>query len=167
MFVPLWLLLPLAVLLVGLAGWVVMLARGRNPLPVPDPGSRIFAAASPEAKVAVVAVLAENGLEERFRFDTPDVLRSILWDGTIVNYSTPALTARLGGATSSIGLVARDPAASAARAADAFRARGFDAEVAAGVEPDLPVVHVLTNALPGSTLNFRKHVLHMPRPTAV
>lgn len=163
MLVPRWLLLVLAVLFVALAGWTAMLAQGRNPLPVPDPGSRVFAAASPEARAAVVEVLAGHGLAERFRADTPDVQRSILYDGTIVNYSTPALTARLGGATSSIGLVADDPAASAAQAADALRARGFAAEVVEGVEPGMPVVHVVTDALPGSTLTFRPHALSMPR----
>jgi hypothetical protein len=165
-FIPRRLLAVLALLVAVLAGWAALLAQGRNPLPVPDPGSRVFAAASPEARAAVVDVLAEHGLAERFRADTPDVLRSILYDGTIVNYSAPAITAGLGGATSSIGIVADDPPASAAQAADALRARGFSARVVADSEPGMPVVHVVTDALPGSTLNFRPHALRMPRPPA-
>ena len=167
MFIPLWALLAFAALALAFVTWVVLLTRGHNPLPLPDHGSRIFAAASPDAKAAVIEVLGEHGLTERFRFDTPGVLRSILWDGTIINYSAPEVTARLGGATSSIGLVSANPAASAQRAVERLRARGFSAELVTDVEPELPIAFVVTNALPGTALNFRKHVVHMPRPTSV
>lgn len=85
MFTPLWLLVALALALFGLVLWTCLLASGRNPLPFPDRGSRIFSAPSPEAKDAVVALLARHGLRERFRFDSSGILRSILWDGTIIN----------------------------------------------------------------------------------
>lgn len=164
MFVPKWLMTIGVVAFFALAIWTWLLASGRNPLPFPDGGSRIFAAASPEAKTAIVEVLARNGLRERFRVDTDGALRSILSDGTIINWSAPEVTRRVGGATSAIGLVADDPAARAADAAAVLRARGFSADVVLDADPGLPVVFVLTDAMPGTALNFRPHVIHMPRP---
>ena len=57
MFVPVWLLVVALVSFTGLAAWTFLLATGRNPLPFPDSGSRIFSAPSPDAKNAVVALL--------------------------------------------------------------------------------------------------------------
>ena len=54
MFIPVWLLLTLAVLVITVFGWTVQVVLGRNPFPFPDPGSRIFSAASPAAKAAIV-----------------------------------------------------------------------------------------------------------------
>jgi hypothetical protein len=164
MHVPKWLVALTLFLLVALAAWTTLLATGRNPLPFPDPGSRIFSAASPQAKDAVVAVLARHGLRERFRFDTDGVGRSILWDGTIINHSSPAVAQKLDGATSSIGLVADDPAASATQAAEFLRSRGFSARVVLDAEPGLPIAFVLSDAMPGTVINFRRHVVHLPRP---
>ena len=82
MFVPVWLLIVFVLFTAAVLAWAVLLAQGRNPLPVPDPGSRIFAAASPAAREAVVALLARHGLRERMRVDTDQVQRSILTDGT-------------------------------------------------------------------------------------
>jgi len=164
MFVPKWLLAVGGVIFLALAVWTWLLASGRNPLPFPDGGSRIFAAASPEAKTAIVDVLARNGLRERFRVDTDGVLRSILFDGTIINWSAPGVTRRLRGATSAIGLVADDPLARAQDAATVLRSHGFSADVIQDAEPGVPIVFVLTDAMPGTVLNFRPHVIHMPRP---
>jgi hypothetical protein len=164
MFIPLWLILPVGAVLAVYVLWSIMLLRGRNPLPFPDGGSRIFAAASPEAKDAVVALLARHGSAERFRIDTGGVFRSILWDGTIVNYSSPEVSAKLGSAAAGIGLVSADPAASAEAAAAFLRQRGFTAEVVLDAEPGLPIAFILTDAMLGTVLNFRKHVIHMPRP---
>lgn len=164
MFVPKWLLLVGLTLVLALVTWAMLVASGRNPLPFPDPGSRIFAAASPEAKDALVELLAQHGLHERLRADSGGVLRSILFDGTIINHSAPEITAKLGGATSAIGLVADDPAAAAETAAAFLRERGFEATVVHEIEPGLPIVFVLTNAMPGAAINFRPHVLRMPRP---
>ncbi len=61
-------------------------------------------------------------------------------------------------------MVADDPAASANAAADFLRSRGFTAEVVLDAEPELPIAFVLTDAMIGTVLNFRKHVIHMPRP---
>jgi len=110
-------------------------------------------------------LLAENGLRERFRFDTEGVVRSILWDGTIINHSSEAVAAKLGSPSASIGLVADDPAASATKAAEFLRTRGFEARVVLDAEPELPIAFVVTNALPGTVINFRRHVIHLPRPT--
>ena len=164
MFIPKWVLAIGLVAFGAFATWTWLLANGRNPLPLPDGGSRIFAAASPDAKAAIVDVLARNGLHERFRVDTDSVLRSILFDGTIINWSAPGVTRRLQGATSAIGLVADDPVARAEEAAAVLRSHGFSADVVQDVEPGMPVVFVLTDAMPGTALNFRRHVIHMPRP---
>ncbi len=167
MFIPKWLLVIVALLLAFLMTWTSMLASGRNPLPFPDNGSRIFAAASPQAKDAIVSLLTKHGLEARFEFNSTDVLRTIMWDGTIINHSSAALTEKLGSATSGIGLVANDPSASAEQAALFLRSRGFKARVVSDVEPELPIAYVVTNAMPGTVLNFRKNVLHMPKPQPV
>jgi hypothetical protein len=165
MFVPLPLLVVVAALVVALATWTVTLARRRNPLPFPDPGSRIFSTASLQAKDALIEVLAAHGIYERFRADSAGVARSIFWDGTILNTPSPDVIAKLGQATSSIGLVAANPAQAAKAAADTLRARGFSAEIVTDVEPELPIVFLCTNAFTGAVLNFRKHMVHLPRPT--
>ena len=71
MFIPLWLLVPMGLLIVAFAVWTFLLAMRKNPLPFPDPGSRIYTAASPEGKDAMVQLLSRHGL-----LDLPaDVLR--------------------------------------------------------------------------------------------
>lgn len=92
------------------------------------------------------------------------MLRSIMWDGTIINCPDPEVTRRLGSPRASIGLVSPDPARSAAEAAAYLTKRGFEAEVVLDAEPDLPIALVVTNAFTGTVFNFRKHVIHMPRP---
>jgi hypothetical protein len=167
MYIPTWLLVVASLLIIGLAVWSFLLATGRNPLPFPDRGSRIFSAASSEAKDAVVALLAEHGVRERFQFNTDGVLRSIMWDGTIINHSSPGVLQKLGSATASIGLVATNPEASANLAAAFLRSRGFQARVVLDAEPDLPIAFVVSDAMPATVINFRKHVIHLPRPQPV
>lgn len=164
MYVSKWILIPAILIFLGLTTWTGLLVAGRNPLPFPDNGSRIFAAKSPEAKAALVELLAQHGVAERFKADSGGVLRSIMWDGTIVNFSTPEINAKLGNASACIGLVSDDPKADAEKAALFLRERGFSAEVVYEIEPGLPIVFVLTDALSGSVLNFRKHITQMPMP---
>lgn len=66
MFIPVWLLSIVRLAFGALAAWTILLARRRNPLPFPDPGSRIFSASSPEAKDVMVQLLARYGIRERF-----------------------------------------------------------------------------------------------------
>lgn len=164
MFVPIWIIVAIAVVAMLFVLWALAAAKGRNPLPVPDGGSRIFAASSLEAKDALVALLDQHGLKARFRMDSGGVARTILWDGTIINHSSPEVLDKLGHPAGSIGLVAADPARAAEDAVAFFRARGFAAEVVPDVEVGLPIVFVKTDALSGTVLNFRKSVIHMPRP---
>lgn len=167
MHLPVWFVATLVVLF-GLATvWLGLILAGRNPLPFPDGGSRIFTAATPEAKAAIIDLLAQYGVRERFQVNTTGVLRSIMWDGTIINCPDPEVTHRLGSPRASIGLVSPDPAHSAAQAAAFLTKRGFAAEVVLDAEPDLPIAFVVTNAFTGTVLNFRKHVIHMPRPKAL
>ena len=167
MFIPVWALVLVAVVLLILAAWLGAFLRGRNPLPFPDGGSRIFTTPSPEAKAAVVELLGQHGLRERFQFNSSTVLRSILWDGTIINTSDPAVLDKLKHPAASIGLVSTDPVASANAAAAFLQQRGFTAQVVLDAEPELPIAFVVTDAFSGTVLNFRKHVLKLPKPTAV
>lgn len=164
MYISKWILIPAVFIFLGLATWTGLLVAGRNPLPFPDNGSRIFAAKSPEAKAALVELLAQHGVHERFKADSGGVLRSIMWDGTIVNYSSPEIIAKLGNASACIGLVSDDPKADAEKAAAFLKEKGFSAEVVHEIEPGLPIVFVLTDALSGSVINFRPHLIHMPMP---
>jgi hypothetical protein len=164
MFVPLWLGVPALVIVLSLIAWLALILSGRNPLPFPDVGSRIFSAASPAAKATILELLAQHGVRERFQADGPGVLRSIMWDGTIINYPDPAVVQRLGAATASIGLVADDPVVAAHAAAAFLTTRGFRAEVMLDLEPGLPIAFVVSNVFAGTVLNFRKHMTQMPRP---
>lgn len=164
MFVPGWLIAASLLLMLLIVAWAILVAIRRNPLPFPDPGSRIFSAASLEAKEALVALLAQHGVVERFKADSSGISRSIMWDGTIINVRPDTVAHKLGGAAASIGLVAADPVASANAAADFLHSRGFSAEVVLDVEPTLPIAFVVTDAFVGTVLNFRKHMVHLPRP---
>jgi hypothetical protein len=164
MFIPLWLGIPLLAAVALAVGWLAFILAGRNPLPFPDRGSRIFTAASPAAKATILDLLAQHGVRERFQANSSNVLRSIMWDGSIINYPDPAVLQRLGSATASIGLVVDDPAASAEAAAAFLESRGFSAQVVLDVEPGLPIAFVVSDVFMGTVLNFRKHLIHMPRP---
>lgn len=167
MFLPRWFVVLACVSFLALAVWAYLLASGRNPLPFPDRGSRIFTTPSPEAKDAIVALLARHGVKERFQANSSGILRSIMWDGTIINHAPPDVLEKLGHASASIGLVSDNPLASANDAAEFLRARGFEANVVLDAEPALPIAFVVTNATSGTVLNFRKHLIHMPRPQPV
>ena len=52
----------------------------------------------------------------------------------------------------------------AGSAAAFLRDRGFEATVVEEIEPGLPIVFVVTDAMPGTVLNFRPHLTRMPRP---
>lgn len=163
MFVPKWLLAVGLTVIVLVLAWLVMAANGRNPLPFPDPGSRIFVASSGPAKDAVVDLLEQHGGKERLQANSAEVQRSIMMDGTIINHSSPEVMRKVGGAGACIGLVADDPAAAARDAAAFLQEKGFTAQVVLDVEPDMPVAFVLTDALTGSCINFRRHTIHMMR----
>ena len=164
MFIPLWILFSGLVLVIAVIGWLALVALRKNPLPFPDPGSRIFSAASIDGKAAIVELLTMHGIKERFRADTGGVRRSIMSDGTIINLPDDRTSQKLSSAAASIGLVAKDPATSANAAAEFLRSRGFTAEVILDAEPELPIVFVVTNAMKATVINFRKHMIHLPRP---
>ncbi len=164
MFIPLWVLVPLGVVLV----WALFALAGKNLLPIPDLGSRIFATPSHAAQDAVVALLAQHGLTQRFRGDTPGVRRAILWDGfTLITCPEPWVREKLGGTAGSLGVVVKDPLQSAEAAATFLRARGFKAQVVTDAEPELPICFVVTDALLGVALNFRRHAVRFPMPQSL
>jgi len=167
MFVPKWIISLVSGGFLIVAAWLTAFLRGQNPLPFPDGGSRIFTTSSPEAKAAVVALLRENGVRERFQANSAAVQRSIFWDGTIINTSDSVTNQRLRTPAASIGLVSDDPVLSANAAAAFLRQRGFTADVVLDVEPGLPIVFVVSNVFTGTVLNFRKSLIHFPKPTPV
>jgi hypothetical protein len=161
MYIPKPVLAAMLVLVILLVGWTGALATERNPLPVPDRNYQAFTAASPEAKDALVELLGKHGHRPRFRYDTDNVERAILWDGTIINYTKPELYERLGRPGSAIGLVVADPIASARDAVRELRVRGFEATMIEEVEPGQAIVFVTTDALTSGVIAFRKHVLRL------
>lgn len=163
-FIPIPWLVAAVVLVALFAAWALFAVNGRNLLPFPDPGSRIYAASSPAAQDAVVALLERHGLRQRFWGNTPGVRRAILWDWTIIACPEPWVVERLDGAAGSLGLVVDDPARRAEEAAAFLRACGFSARVVRDAEPEIPIAFVVTDALRGAALNFRRHAARFPRP---
>ncbi|MBX2980903.1 MAG: hypothetical protein KF905_16570 [Flavobacteriales bacterium] len=164
MHLPKWLVALFVILFIAQFALLMRIMQGRNPLPFPDHGSRIYSAATPEAKAAVVELLEQYGVHERFQANSGGVLRSIFYDGTIINQSSEEVLAKVGHMYSCIGLVADDPLSSAKSTAAFLQQRGFSAEVVEEIEPGLPIAFVLTDALPGTAINFRPHVTKMPKP---
>lgn len=164
MHVPKWVVPLNFVAIALLAAWAVALSSGKNPLPLPDPGSRIFAAASPEGKAAIVELLSKHGVEERFEVNSSGILRSIMCDGTIINHSPEAFMQKVGNSSSGIGLVSDEPLKSAQMPAEFLKAKGFKAEVIESADPGMPVHFVITDAMLGTALNFRHPATQMPTP---
>lgn len=152
-------LFPLATLLLGL--FTLALSYDRNPLPFPDRDYQVFSASSPEALVAMEDVMMSLGQRPRFRADSPNVQRTIFASGTIINQPDPRMLASLGAPAAALGFVVDDPDATARRVAKQLQERGFQAASIHGAEPGLPIAFVRTDALSGSVLVFRKHVLRM------
>lgn len=164
MHLPKWLVALFTILFIAQLALIILIMQGRNPLPFPDHGSRIYTAASPEGKQAIVELLEQYGVHERFQANSGGVLRSIFYDGTIINQASGEVLAKVGHTYSCIGLVADDPLASARSAAAFLQQRGFNANVVEEIEPGLPIAFVLTDALPGTAINFRPHVTKLPKP---
>lgn len=164
MHIPKWAIALNVIAVVLLAAWAAALSFGKNPLPWPDPGSRIFAASSAEGKAAIVELLSKHGVDERFEVNSSGILRSIMWDGTIVNHSPDAYMQKIGNSSSAIGLVSDEPLRSAQQAAEFLRVKGFKAEVIESPERGMPVHFVITDAMLGTALNFRPSVTQMPAP---
>ena len=164
MHIPKWAIALNVIAVALLAAWAAALSFGKNPLPCPDPGSRIFAASSAEGKAAIVELLSKHGVDERFEVNSSGILRSIMWDGTIVNHSPDAYMQKIGNSSSAIGLVSDEPLRSAQQAAEFLRVKGFKAEVIESPEPGMPVHFVITDAMLGTALNFRPSVTQMPAP---
>lgn len=159
--VPLFfaILVPLATLLLAL--WAFALAYDRNPLPFPDRDYQVFSASSPKALVALEEVMMSLGQRPRFRADSPNVKRTIFASGTILNQPDPRMLESLGSPAAALGFVVDDPDATARRVALQLKEGGFQATSIHGAEPGLPIAFVRTDALSGSVLVFRKHVLRM------
>lgn len=164
LYIPISVLLALGIPLVLLLVWALFAVSGRNLFPFPDPGSRIFAARSIHAQEAILAIVERHGPKQRFWGNTPGVRRAILWDWTLITAPTAETLALVNGAAGSIGLVADDPNRRAEEAAAFLRAQGFSARVASDVEPEVPIVFVVTDALVGTTLSFRRHAARFPLP---
>lgn len=162
---PLVILVPLLTLLLGL--WTLALAYDRNPLPFPDRNYQVFSASSVEALVAMEDVMQSLGQRPRFRADSPTVQRTIFASGTIINQPDPRMHALLGPHGAALGFVVDDPDATARQVAAQLERHGFEAVSIHDAEPGLPIAFVRTDAMSGSVLVFRKHMLRMgARPDA-
>lgn len=149
----------LAVLL--LVAWTTSLVRDRNPLPFPDRDYHVFSAKSTPALIALEELMQLHGHVPRFRVDSDDVERTIFSNGTIVNHPRQAMLDRLGQPSAALGFVVADPEQAAREAVALLRRNGFTAELILNAEPGLPIAFVSTDALSGSTIVFRKHILKM------
>lgn len=165
--VPAWLALGVVLSGLLLLAWTLALVTDRNPLPFPDRDYAVFSARSERALVAMEEVMRLHGHRPRFRIDSDEVRRTLFSNGTIINSPTPAMHAVVGDAGAAIGFVVADPDASARAVAELLRGHGFRAEPVYDAEPGLPISFVLTDAMHGTALVFRKHVLEMgARPDA-
>ena len=149
----------MAVLL--LAAWTVSLVRDRNPLPFPDRDYFVFSAKSTPALIALEELMRSHGHVPRFRVDSDDVERTIFSNGTIINHPRQTMLDRLGQPAAALGFVVADPEQAARETAELFRRNGFTADVILDAEPGLPITFVTTDALSGSVIVFRKHILKM------
>jgi hypothetical protein len=140
-----------------------------GPLPFCDRGFRIFACPTAKARDAIVEVLAGFGLKPRFRIDSSKVKRAALNDNaTVINWTEPALWEQMGRPAAGIAVVSRNPERSAKAAIETLKSRGFASQYLGELDESVPqgaMVFVRTEALAGSVLVFRKHLLKMgPRP---
>jgi hypothetical protein len=149
----------------GLVAWAAALASNRNPLPFPDHHYHVFSASSGKALEALERVMMSFGIRPRFRIDSENVDRTVFTNGTIINHPHPDIAARLNSPAGALGFVVPNPDEAAQRTADELRRSGFEAAVVLNAEPGLPITFVTTNALLGTAIVFRKHVLKMgPKP---
>ncbi len=152
-------MLPIVTLLAVL--WAIAVANDRNPLPFPDRDYHVFSASSEAGLIALEEVMQLQGQRPRFRADSKGVQRTIFASGTIINHSQPEMLATLGDPSGALGFVVDDPDSSAREVAALLRSRGFEAEPIYNAEPGLPIAFVKTDALKGTALVFRKHLLQM------
>lgn len=152
---------PALVAVLLLVAWTISLVRDRNPLPFPDRDYHVFSAKSTPALIALEQLMQSHGHVPRFRIDSDNVERTVFSNGTILNRPYQAMLDRLGQPSAALGFVVADPERAAREAADLFRKSGFTADVILNAEPGLPITFVTTDALSGSAIVFRKHVLKM------
>jgi hypothetical protein len=152
---------PALVAVLLLAAWTTSLVRDRNPLPFPDRDYHVFSAKSTQALIALEELMQTHGHKPRFRVDSDVVERTIFSNGTIINHPRQTMLDRLGQPGAALGFVVVDPEQAARETADLFRRSGFTAEVILDAEPGLPIAFVATDALSGSIIVFRKHILKM------
>ncbi len=159
--VPTILVIALPVVTLLVLVWAMAVANDRNPLPFPDRDYHVFTARSEAGLIVLEEIMQLHGHHPRFRADSEGVLRTIFANGTIINHAQPRMLALLGDPSGALGFVVPDPDASAREVAALLRSRGFQAEAIHGAEPGLPIAFVRTDALSGTALVFRKHVLQM------
>ncbi|WP_310568915.1 hypothetical protein [Gemmatimonas sp.] len=159
--VPTILVVAVPVVTVLVMLWAMAVANDRNPLPFPDRDYHVFTAKSEAGLIVLEEIMQLHGHDPRFRADSKAVQRTIFSNGTIINHPQPQMLATLGNPSAALGFVVENPDASARDVAALLRSRGFQAEPVYGAEPGLPIAFVKTDALSGSALVFRKHLLEM------
>ncbi len=130
-----------------------------------DRGNRLFAVINEESAVkAVVEILADAGIKERFSFCTDDTNQTIFDDGTaFIRYSVP--TSEHGIGPNAITLATHDPIVSAQSAKDKLTAAGYEAQVYTHAVPGVKdtFVRVSSDAFLGWSLEFRHHLYNMEK----
>jgi hypothetical protein len=150
--VPLWLFLIVF-------GWAVVVSYFHvihNPFPIPDRGQRGFAARNQLAAKTLVKILTDvGGLFERYTFDYGNLQQTVMLDGiTVISQSE-------GQPVSFLSLPVGHPKLSAAQAKICLEHAGFTAKI---VPMGDKVIFVMSDAMVGWALVFRRHHFIMPSP---
>ena len=158
-----WLTLPIAIA-VGLA--VFSLLLWKRALPFPDYGSFVFTCWDEQARRTILAIMTSHGQQPAYRADSPNISRAIFRSGLILNVVDPKLREKLGNPAGGFAIVVKSigPARAALSAAAFLRSEGYNAQVFE--EDGMPdkISFVVTNAMVGSILVFREHVMELGKP---
>lgn len=158
----------LMILLVLLGVWAIsatILLFGRNPLPVPDRGHRLYAVPNERARDAALQVFKLAGVRGAVRFRTGPSDQTVLSDNTTTLH---ILSGDSGQSGNGVSLVVRNPARAAEEAVAILCQAGFSAQrLQTGAVSGLPsdeLVVITSDAFTGWALGFRRHQLKLPRP---
>lgn len=154
---------------------------GKNVLPI-DRGHRCFGVKDKRALDIVLGILRENGLEERFTFDTGPIQQTLMWDNTTVltlsknrpetathypvDMNMPETEAQetlpLGG----LSLPVKDPKKTVEAAAFALTKAGYPSRVFENVIPEAgeKLVILQCDAFVDWVLVPRRHIVVMGAP---
>ena len=153
-----------ALILWAFVSTLLHIVRSRRPLPWFDQGNPVFSAADQASYEALIKVIRTHGPQPVFTADGLIAKRTIFGNGWILNLP---LDDQFAHHTGGPAIVAANPHAAAVRAAADLRNAKLQARVIENPDPDLShnmMAFVVTNALSGGLLIFRKRIDEMPKP---